>query len=377
MATLFEDDFEGGVFRPQWTITGTGNHRTQITNQQTPRDGFHMLMDAHVSGLLSRNEATLSLDLTGQPLVTQCGLEHHRVAGLTRHARHHHGGAVAFLPTLITAPWPQLLQQVQQVARWLETWNGNGAEPLGLHLEGPFLVTPGAHPKQHFVPPTAERVAELLAAARGKLRLVTIGNAIEGAAEAIRQLVAAGVTVALGHCDRGDGFAACVDAGATSVTHLFNVMGPMHHRVLGPATLALDDVRVSCPIIVDGVHVAEAMVRNAFQILGPDRMILVTDAVAAAGMPDGTYSLSGIEVTASAGVVRDGQGNLAGSALTMALCARNFLSFVPSAGPWTLAQIASSNPARLIGASDYGTLRVGGRAAFTLLGDDGSVRCVR
>ena len=287
------------------------------------------------------------------------------------------GGAVAFLPTLITAPWPQLLQQVQQVARWIETWNGNGAEPLGLHLEGPFLVTPGAHPKQHFVPPTAERVAELLAAARGKLRLVTIGNAIEGAAEAIRQLVDAGVTVALGHCDRGDGFAACVDAGATSVTHLFNVMGPMHHRVLGPATLALDDVRVSCPIIVDGVHVAEAMVRNAFQILGPDRMILVTDAVAAAGMPDGTYSLSGIEVTASAGVVRDGQGNLAGSALTMALCARNFLSFVPSAGPWTLAQIASSNPARLIGASDYGTLRVGGRAAFTLLGDDGSVRCVR
>lgn len=287
------------------------------------------------------------------------------------------GGAVAFLPTLITAPWPDLLQQIDRVAQWLETWNGEGAEPLGLHLEGPFLATPGAHIEKLFLDPTPERLAELLAAARGKLKLVTIGNARDGAAAATKTLTEAGVTVALGHCDRGDGFTACVDAGATAVTHLFNVMGPLHHRKLGPAAMALDDARVSCPIIVDGVHVAAAMVRNAFKILGPDRMVLVTDAVGAAGMPDGTYSLSGIEVTAKHGVVRDGNGNLAGSALTMALAARNFLTFVESAGPWTLARIASSNPAALVGAASYGALTLGHRAAFTLLDDDGSIRCVR
>lgn len=287
------------------------------------------------------------------------------------------GGAVAFLPTLITAPWQELLAQVRAVASWVDTWSGQGAEPLGLHLEGPFLTTPGAHPTEHFVAPTAARLDELLAAANGKLKLVTLANAAEGAAAATRRLVSAGVTVALGHCDRGDGFLACVDAGARSVTHLFNVMGPLHHRTLGPAALALDDARVMCPIIVDGVHVAEAMVRNAFRIAGPDRTILVTDAVSAAGMPSGSYSLSGIEVTAKDGVVRDAQGNLAGSALTMEIAAQNFLRFVDTAGVWTLARVASGNPAALVGAADHGALEAGRTAAFTLVANDGSMRCIR
>lgn len=287
------------------------------------------------------------------------------------------GGAVAFLPTLITAPWARLLQQVDAVAQWIERWSGTGAEPLGLHLEGPFLQAPGAHDASCFVDPTPERVRELLAAARGRLRLVTLAHARPGAAAATAQLVAAGTTVALGHCDRSDGFTACVDAGARAVTHLFNVMGPLHHRDVGTAGLALDDERVACPLILDGVHVHPAMVRNAFRILGPDRTVLVTDAVGAAGMPDGDYTLAGQRVQARDGVVRDHGGRLAGSALTMALAARNFLRFVPQAGPWTLARAAATNPARLVGARQYGELAAGRHAAFTLLGDDGSVRCVR
>lgn len=287
------------------------------------------------------------------------------------------GGAVAFLPTLITAPWDRLLQQVREVAAWARSWSGHGAEPLGLHLEGPFLTTPGAHDPACFVSPTPARIDELLAAADGARLLVTLANAAEGAADATRRLVAAGATVAMGHCDQADGFDACVDAGATAVTHLFNVMGRMHHREPGLATLALDDHRVTCPLIVDGVHVSPTMVRNAFRVLGPHRMVLVTDAVGAAGMPNGTYTLSGMEVTATDGVVRDGQGNLAGSALTMAQAARNFLAFVEDAGPWTLAHLASTNPARLIGADQHGALQVGRRAAFTLLREDGSIAAVR
>ena len=287
------------------------------------------------------------------------------------------GGAVAFLPTLITAPWSDLLQQVRDVAAWCRAWSGRGAEPLGLHVEGPFLTAAGAHDADCLVAPTPARIDELLAAAGGTKLLVTLANAAEGAAEATERLVAAGATVSLGHCEQSDGFAACVDAGATAVTHLFNVMGRMHHREPGLAALALDDDRVTCPVIADGVHVAPTMVRHAFRILGPSRMALVTDAVGAAGMPDGTYSLSGMEVTAKDGVVRDRSGNLAGSALTMAQAARRFLEFVPEAGPWTLAQVASANPARLIGAEAFGAIRPGGRAAFTLLGEDGSLTAVR
>lgn len=288
-----------------------------------------------------------------------------------------HGGAVAFLPTLITAPWDRLLQQVAAVAMWIDGWRDAGAEPLGLHVEGPFLVAPGAHDATAFVDPTPARVRELLDAARGRLRMVTLAHARAGAAAATAQLVAAGVTVALGHCDRPDGFAACIDAGASAVTHLFNVMGGLHHRVAGTAVLALDDPRVACPVIADGVHVHPAWVRHAFRSAGPDRLLLVTDAAAAAGMPDGTYTLGGVAVTAAGGTVRDAAGNLAGSALTMARAATNFLAFVPTAGPWTLARVASTNPARLIGADAFGALASGRRAAFTLLGDDGSLHCVR
>ena len=269
------------------------------------------------------------------------------------------GGAVAFLPTLITAPWERLLTQVDAVARWIEGWDGAGAEPLGLHVEGPFLQAAGAHDAAQFVDPTPERVQQLRAAA------------------AVATLTAAGVTCALGHCDRSDGFAACIDAGASAVTHLFNAMGALHHRDLGPAALALDDARVSCPLIVDGVHVDPVMVRHAFRILGPDRTVLVSDAVAAAGMPDGDYTLSGLRVTSRGGVVRDQAGRLAGSALTMARAAANFLRFVPTAGPWTVARVAAGNPARLVRADGYGAIAPGRRAAFTLLGDDGAITTVR
>jgi N-acetylglucosamine-6-phosphate deacetylase len=236
-----------------------------------------------------------------------------------------------------------------------------------------------ARPGRWFLDPTPARVDELLAAARGTLRLVTLAHARPGAVDATSALRRGRRRVALGHCDRPDGFAACVDAGRRSVTHLFNVMGPLHHRDVGTAGLALDDERVRCPLILDGVHVHPAMVRNAFRILGPDRTILVTDAVAAAGMPDGSYTLNGATVRSSGGVVRDAKGHLAGSALTMALAARNFLAMVPMAGPWTLARVASTNPAALLGAAGerFGSLQVGKRASFTLLDDDGTIRCVR
>lgn len=287
------------------------------------------------------------------------------------------GGAVAFLPTLITAPLRRLCEQIDAVAAWIERWDGVGAEPLGLHVEGPFLEHAGIHDERAFLDPAPQHVEALLQAARGRLRLLTLASSREGAAAATARLRSAGVAVAIGHTSRAEGFAACVEAGATAVTHLFNAMGSMHHREPGIAGLALDERRVSCSLIVDGEHVHPAMVRNAFRVLGPDRTVLVSDAVAAAGMPDGTYQLGDGRLHARGGVVRDDGGRLAGSALTMARAARNFLQFVPEAGVWTLARVAATNPARLIAAADFGAIAVGRRAAFTLLGDDGTVSCLR
>lgn len=286
------------------------------------------------------------------------------------------GGAVAFLPTLITAPWSALLEQVAAVARWIHGWNGRGARPLGLHLEGPFLAAPGAHDAACFVDPTPPRLDELLTAANGTLRLVTLANSRPGAAAAVAHLRRAGVAVAIGHVADTAGFAACVDAGATLVTHLFNVMGALHHREPGVAGLALDEPRLGGPLIVDGAHVHPAMVRSAFAILGPDRTLLVTDAVGAAGMPDGDYTLAGMAVRARNGVVRDAQGRLAGSALTMGLAARNFLAMVPAAGVWTLGRIAATNPAQRIGAADCGAIRVGAAARFSLRLADGTFAAI-
>ena len=144
-----------------------------------------------------------------------------------------HGG-IAFLPTLITAPWESLLKQVRGVAEWIEDRAvqpvAGAATPLGIHVEGPFLVTPGAHPADCLIDPTPERVDDLLEAGKGHINLVTLAPSRTGAPEATRQLSQAGVCVSLGHGAGTTGISECASAGATKATHLFNAMGPWNHR---------------------------------------------------------------------------------------------------------------------------------------------------
>ncbi len=287
------------------------------------------------------------------------------------------GGGAAFLPTLITAPFDELVERVAAVASWIRGYEGNGAAPVGIHLEGPFLTSSGAHDEGCFVDPTPARIGRLLDAADGALRLITMACDRPGTAEAIGTLRQNGVHVAIGHVRSGEGLDAAIAAGASMVTHLFNAMPPLHHREPGPIGVALDDRRLRAALICDGAHVHPSMVRNAFGLLGPDRTILVSDSVGAAGMPDGTYSLAGMTVTSRDGVVRNAEGRLAGSALTMALAARHFLTYVPTASPWTLARVAAHNPAQAIGLTEIGRIAPGQRAWFSLLRDDGSIEVLR
>ncbi|HIF41907.1 MAG TPA: N-acetylglucosamine-6-phosphate deacetylase [Planctomycetes bacterium] len=286
------------------------------------------------------------------------------------------GGAVAFLPTLISAPLDDLLGQTAALADWIEAWDGVGARPLGIHLEGPFLEVPGAHPIDHLQDPETESVQALIDAARGHLRLLTLAPARRGAIEATAQLRAAGVCVSIGHARDDACLSECVAAGAQMVTHLFNAMSPLHHREPGIAGSCMADPALSCSLIVDGIHVHPTMVQNAFRCLGPERMVLVTDCMAAAGMPDGVYSLGSSKVTLADGQVRDSNGTLAGSAILMTDAVQRFLEYTSATDGTHVAQLASTNPAQLLGLADLGQIAQGTAPGFSLLTDDGHVQAL-
>lgn len=291
------------------------------------------------------------------------------------------GGGVAFLPTLITAPFEELLERVRAVCTWIRDRKSSPraghAVPLGLHLEGPFLEVGGAHDVEHFVDPSPERIEAVLGASCDELALVTLAPARRGSVDAVRRLTGAGCAVFLGHARGTEEFSACVDAGARGVTHLFNAMSGLHHRDPGMVGAAFDDARVSASLIVDGHHVHPSVVRTALCCLGRDRLLLVTDAMAAAGMPDGEYELGpNHPVRLEGGAVRDAEGRLAGSALTLSDVSRCLARIRGEVDPCLLATAASTQPARLLGAPDRGGIAVGGRAEFAVLGADGGVRAL-
>ncbi|MFT4538931.1 MAG: N-acetylglucosamine-6-phosphate deacetylase [Planctomycetota bacterium] len=286
------------------------------------------------------------------------------------------GGASAFLPTLITAQFDALLEQVTSVVKWIEDKPADGATPLGLHVEGPFLELAGAHAAQHLVDPTSERVRALIETGRGHVKLVTLAPSLPGAPEAVAQFVAAGVQVSIGHAANCDGLQACLEAGARSATHLFNAMGKLHHREPGLADRLMDDERATCALIPDRIHVHPIMLRGAFKRLGRERCILVTDCMAAAGMEPGTYELGGKQVVLKDGAVRDENGVLAGSAILMRDAIAVMKVAVPTFGALCIASTTSTNPARLLGDDTRGEIAVGKRAELALLYADGRFELV-
>ena len=215
----------------------------------------------------------------------------------------------------------------------------------------------------------------LHAAARGHLRVITLAPELPGAARVIRAAVRAGVTVAVGHTDAtAEVTSAAVDAGATHATHLFNGMRPWHHREPGPAGALLDRDEVTCEIVADGVHLHDMTVRLAARAAGPGRLVLVTDAMAAAGMPDGRYRLGSRSVEVTGGVARlvgeaGYPGAIAGSTATMAGVVRH--AVVAGLSVPEASAAASVTPARVLGLGDRtGALRPGLTADLVVCDDD-------
>ncbi|MBS1677254.1 MAG: amidohydrolase family protein [Actinobacteria bacterium] len=239
---------------------------------------------------------------------------------------------------------------------------------IGAHLEGPFIspARPGAHDARAIRPPDLAVMDALLAG--GAVSQVTLAPELPGAAVLIDALLARGVTISCGHTDADAATAhRAFEHGASAVTHLFNAMRRPAPRDPGIAFAALGREDVFVTLIVDGRHLADDTVRAVWRAAG-DRLVLISDAVAAAGAPDGDYTLGGaVPIHAEGGTVRTADGSLAGSTLSMLVAVRNAHALgIPLA---TALRAATEAPARMARRPDLGHLRPGARADLVVLDD--------
>ena len=297
-------------------------------------------------------------------------------------ARH---GVSSYFPTTVTAPLDATLSALERLADAIEAAKDEAsdhaphatelrARPRGIHLEGPFISScrRGVHPLEDLLTPGLAAFDRFWQAARGHIRVLTIAPELPGAIEVITEAAKRGVCVSLGHSDAELNAARTgVAAGARHATHTFNAMRPLDHRNPGILGEVLTDARLSADIIADGIHVDPAVVQLFLKAKGPDAAVLITDATAATGMPDGRYRLGSLEVEVKDGKCMNG-GNLAGSVLTMDLAVRNVMKFAQ----WDLQQavrLATLNPARVVGL-DNGWLKPGAPADLVVLSTEGEVK---
>ena len=288
-------------------------------------------------------------------------------------------GVSSYFPTTVTAPLDATLSALGAAGGRDRSGGAEStttrkrrrlrARPLGIHLEGPFISHKrrGVHPPENLLAPSPAAFDRFWQAARGHIRVLTIAPELPGALEVIALAASRGVCVSLGHSNADlnaarAGFA----AGARHATHTFNAMRPLDHRDPGILGEVLTNSRLSAEIIADGIHVDPVIVQLFLKAKGPEAAVLITDATAATGMPDGRYHLGSLEVE-----VRDGRcmvgESLAGSVLTMDRAVRNVMQFAQ----WELQQavrLATLNPARVAGVKNGGVLRAGAPADLVVLG---------
>lgn len=274
-------------------------------------------------------------------------------------------GVTAFLPTVITSPPKQRHAAYEAIRNQPDGYIG--AAPLGLHIEGPELAPEyaGTHPREDLADGAGGLADELLRQVDA-VSLVTVAPEIDSAMGAIPQLVQAGIRVSLGHtAATAKQTLAALDAGASALTHLFNGMGPLHHREVGAAGKGLLDPRAFVSLIADEHHLSAEAIQIAWQMGGPGRICLVTDAMAGMGAPPGTYRI-GSEVVYCDETARNEKGSLAGSLLTMPDALRRVRRL--AGATWDdISAIASENQANLLGDGDRGRLAAGRRADIAIV----------
>lgn len=283
-------------------------------------------------------------------------------------------GVTTFLVTVVGTPNALPVVQLQTAVTAIEQPGAEvSAEAAGIFMEGPYISVKrrGAHPPVWLREPDEHETERIMDLTHGLLRLITIAPELPEAATMIRSMVAAGVTVAIGHTDADyDQACAAIQLGATHATHCFNAMRPMLHRDPGPIPAIVQAPQVFGELIGDGIHVHPAMMDMLVRLLTPQRTVVVTDALAGAGLTEATFEFAGQEAHVICGAARLNDGTLTGSVLTLDKALHNLLDMTHS----SLSEISamlSYNPACSVHLAERkGLLRAGYDADFVVYDQD-------
>lgn len=291
-------------------------------------------------------------------------------------------GVTGWLPTLVPATQESYQASIssaeQLISEQQTSPTPDSARVLGIHYEGPFVneAQCGALHVEHFrfFRHHSELSTLPLLRATGPRMMMTLAPEIEGGVDLTRALCRQGWVVAMGHTRANTGILdQAFDAGARHMTHFMNAMSPMHHRNPGPIAWGLSRDDVTCDVIADGIHLDPFMLRLLLKLKGSRNLMLISDAIAAAGKGDGDYNLWGETITVKNGRTSNAAGSIAGSVITMLDAVRMMRSL--NASDVELAQMASSNPARLLRLDhEIGSVEEGKRADLVALDDRGEVR---
>ena len=283
-------------------------------------------------------------------------------------------GVTAWLPTLVPGSDDNYASVAAVVSECLNDYNG--ARVLGLHYEGPFVNTAqcGALHTEYFKTYSEPKDLDALRVPENAVRMITMAPEVAGGIELVRELNSRGWVISIGHtrADLKVLTEAC-DAGARHMTHFMNAMAPLHHRSPGPIAWGLSRDDVTFDLIADGLHLDPFMLRLLMKIKGARGINLISDAIAAAGKGDGDYQIWGETISVKNGRTANKAGSIAGSVISMLDAVR--MMYLLGVSYVELAQMASTNPARLLGLDHTcGSIEVGKRADLVAIDEDGRVR---
>jgi N-acetylglucosamine-6-phosphate deacetylase len=277
-------------------------------------------------------------------------------------------GTTAFLPTTVSSP-PDVLSRAVELLGAALSQTFDGATPLGIHLEGPFIsaLKRGTHQASNVLAPNVDLFDRWARGSGNRIRLMTIAPELEGTDALLIMARHHGVIVAMGHSDATfEQAKGAADRGVCYAVHTFNAMRAMNHRDPGIVGEVLADDRVWAEIIADGIHVDPVLVRVFARSKGKSRVLLVTDAISATDMPDGRYALGGNTVEVANGICRDSESRLAGSTLTQEIALKNFVEWTDWAFQDALFGL-TLNPARALKLDKKGILEPGADADVLIM----------
>ncbi len=276
-------------------------------------------------------------------------------------------GVAAFCPTTMSAGDEDTRASVRGIRAVMARPEERGSRVLGAHLEAPFLQESkaGAQLKEYFRDPDIQWLDRMTDGDCACVKLITMAPERDGSEEFIRRVSEKGIHVSIGHTAAdAETVHRAADWGADHVTHTFNAQTPLHHRKPGVPGAALTDDRLRCELICDGVHLHRDVVRLAVRCKGAEKAVAITDAMEAAGLPEGTYSLGGQQVTVVGRECRLADGTIAGSVLTMPLALENLIHLF-GIEPETACAMCTSSPAASIGENILGRMLPGSPVPLT------------